>query len=113
MNTALHIDAPSAHEKTIDLRIARLREAVDHATTLHQHASAGAVPDATARRLIAVLIENRTLVSAHTGALIDHTVRTVTPADQDEHLYATVRPLTLLLEEANIALARTRHLLTS
>lgn len=96
-----------AHEKTIDLRIDRLREAIARADRSYR---AGDTRDAG--RTISVLIENRALVAAHTSTVIDHMVRTVPDAAQQDLLIVfRVRKHTLLLEAANIAIARMRTLI--
>lgn len=97
-----------AHEKTIDLRVERLREAITHATAIYTSA---APQLGMATRTITVLVENRVLVNAHAQALIE-TILNTHPADrQDDAIAAQVRPLTLLLESANIATARMRQII--
>lgn len=108
MNTAAASVRPDAHEKTIDLRISRLRTAITHANTIHQ---AGADTAGHGPRLLVILIENKALIAAHAQTLITRTVHTVPTAEQDDTLLTQVRPVTLLIEEANIAIARLRHTL--
>ena len=97
-----------AHEKTIDLRIERLREAISHANAIHTSAEPQL---AHANRTVTVLAENRVFLSAHTQLLIERVISAVGVADQDQMLAAHVRPLTLLLEEASIAIARMRQII--
>lgn len=95
-----------AHEKTIDLRIERLHTAISHADALYADSIVNIVHT---NRAITVLIENRGFVSAHAHALIDQIVAALPADEQDEQISAHVRPLTLLVERANVALARMRY----
>ena len=99
---------PDAHEKTLDLRIARLRTAVEHATAIHRSGEDSA---GQASRTLVILMENKALVAAHAQGLISTITREVAAADQDDMLLVRVRPLTLLVEEANIAIARLQVIL--
>lgn len=106
--TAPDIITPGPHEKTIDLRVERLRDAIVRADTIH----ASLTPQLlSATRAVTLLVENRVFVAAHTQALIEQIVAS-TPRDlQDDALATSVRPLTLLIEQANIATARMRQII--
>jgi hypothetical protein len=108
MSITTSLPRASAHEKTIDVRLARLREATVTAARVHRNPAASRH---TARRALVVLIENRTLVAAHAGTLTEQIITTHAPDEQDDLLLALVRPITIAVEEANTAIARLRHTL--
>ncbi|EPD84105.1 hypothetical protein HMPREF1529_02145 [Microbacterium sp. oral taxon 186 str. F0373] len=96
------------HEKTIDLRIDRLRKAVAHADAI----STDQAPQILhANRTITVLTENRIFVAAHAQSLIEQIVSNTPLPMQDSALVQHVRPLTILIEQANIAAARLRKII--
>lgn len=106
MNSATLPRTLDPHEKTIDLRVDRLRAAIARAAVIHTDPH----PNEThARRTLTMLIENRIFVSAHTQTLIESIVATLPPDQQDAAITDAVRPLTLLVEEANVAEVRMRH----
>lgn len=108
MNSTLTPRHADAHEKTIDLRVLRLHDAISRAHALTTTADSS-VRASAHRRVLTVLMENRVFVAAHTQALIEQIIAT-TPADQQDTLIAEqVRPLTILLEQANVHIARLRH----
>lgn len=105
---ALDITMLDPHEKTIDLRIDRLRKAVAHADAI----STDQAPQILhANRTITVLTENRIFVAAHAQSLIEQIVSNTPLPMQDSALVQHVRPLTILIEQANIATARLRKII--
>lgn len=96
------------HEKTIDLRIDRLRKAVAHADAI---STDQATQILHANRTITVLTENRIFVAAHAQSLIEQIVSNTPLPMQDSALVQHVRPLTILIEQANIAAARLRKII--
>lgn len=101
--TSLAPPSSDAHEKTIDLRLDRLIAATELAAHIHTQ---GADPGGFAPRTLVVLHENKALVATHAQTLTNKIVREHTPDDQWEQIHTHVRPLTLAVEGANIAIAR-------
>lgn len=96
------------HEKTIDLRIDRLRDAVARATAIY---TADTPQILHANRTVTLLVENRLFVSAYAQTVTEHIVSTAPYAMQDTLLAEQVRPLTILIEQANIATTRMRQII--
>lgn len=97
------------HEKTIDLRCARLTSLTERATTLYER-GAHATDEHILRTLVD-LIENKTLVSAHAQTALERIVQHGTPRAQDALILSQVRPHTTAVDHANVAIARLRALL--
>lgn len=108
MNTTRTNPPQQASEKTISLRVKRLREAAQYASTIH-HKNTTTNSQDRARRALVILTENRALVAAHLSNLIDRIVSTTPRNEQDHAMSILVRPLTITLEEAAIAIAQLQN----
>lgn len=97
-----------AHEKTIDLRVERLAHGIDRANAIWTDDTPAL---ARATRAVTVLVENRLFVTAHAQTITERIVQTLPHHQQDGQLLAEVRPLTLLIEQANTAIVRMRTLI--
>jgi hypothetical protein len=103
---------PSAHEKTIALRHARLKQAVELTGHLYAETAAEATTNTDmVTRTLVTLRENHSLLKAHQHNLIDHIVKTTPPQEQDAAIAKQVRPITLSLEASSVAQRRLAMLL--
>lgn len=92
--------------KTPDLRIERLERATAQANGIYTRQFAP--DDSYISRVLSDLIENRTMVSAHVSATVDHIVETV-PADlQLQEVRRRTDDMTDLLTRSALAIARLR-----
>jgi hypothetical protein len=66
-------------------------------------------PPVYRNRTVTRLMEDKMLLSAHVPNILDR-IAALPLADQPEQIASTLRPITLAVEQANIAIARLRAL---